>query len=150
MHVMLGRIDGEWRILADVDGHMRWVNPRDIAGFRRDILTPDATIFICTLKLDYEHETDISPEDSYDDPEDIKAVRERMANDEPFAWFCAVIKAERGDYEGIDSLGGCSYESREDFETMDGYFPDMVRSAMAQCQAQFIAAFGTFDTAEDI
>lgn len=115
------------------------------------IRSQKATVFICTLKLEYELETDIRPEDSFDDPEDIKAVRERMARDEPFAWFCAIVKAEReGGYQGIDALDGCSYESREDFETMEGYFPDMVRSAMKQCQAQFIAAFGTFDGPEDI
>ena len=46
------------------------------------------------------------------------------------AWFCAKVTAHCAGFHGVDYLGGCSYESFEDFTDRDGYFVDMVRAAM--------------------
>ena len=74
---------------------------------------------------------DCSPADSFDDDETVAWVlREYNAGNEA-AWFCAKITATHASgFRGTDYLGCCSYYSFEDFTDTDGYFADMVHTAM--------------------
>ena len=65
-----------------------------------------------------------------DDAECEAWLIERLESGDGAAWFCARVTARCGDFHGVDYLGGCSYESYEQFPTADGYFVDMVRAAM--------------------
>lgn len=108
----------------------------------------------------YAEPEDIDPEDSFDRADDIEFARQDVAGH----WFCAVVrvflKGESAyDWEevGSDHLGGCSYNSVEEFYTSHRspdpanrntlankdknivichYFPDMVRCAVSDARQQ--------------
>jgi hypothetical protein len=106
-----------------------------------------------TVRLVIEHE-DMHPADSFEFQEDIDAV----LNGE-FEWFMAVVEVVRnGHVIGRDVLGGCAYRTIEEFYTSHRdpdpmnrnsslmratrgervcichYFPDMVRTAIADAR----------------
>ncbi len=91
---------------------------------------------------------DMDPADSFEFPEDIEAVRNGDVD-----WFVARVQVLRNGHEiGSDYLGGCAYESPQQFaqEHIKGaayaremrakgficgsYFPDMVRQAVADAR----------------
>jgi hypothetical protein len=106
----------------------------------------------------YAEDEDIDPEDSFEFPEDIEFAR--SGNDG--AWFCARVSVwlkSDSPYDwqemGADYLGGCSYHSVKEFYTawrtdpddsrntlamkdkgitICHYFPDMVRTAIAEAR----------------
>lgn len=112
----------------------------------------------------YAEPEDMDPADSFEFPEDIKAVRNGDVE-----WFCAAVrvylKGEDGAYctdwreIGADYLGGCAYHSVHDFYTSHRdadpmnrncsvmraargenvsichYFPDMVKQALDDARA---------------
>lgn len=97
---------------------------------------------------------DIDPEDCFCNQADVDAVRNGDVT-----WFCAVVEVLKNEHVlGSDSLGGCAYNTVEDFiaahrdpnpmnrncsmfravhpNTRIGhYFPDMVRSAIADARS---------------
>lgn len=59
---------------------------------------------------------------AWSEEEDRKAENEvlaRLDNGDIFAWFWVEVRAEWNGIEGRSSLGGCNYESREDFESSE-------------------------------
>jgi hypothetical protein len=71
---------------------------------------------------------------SGDDAEDRKAeqaIERQLRNGNLWAWCAVTVTALRGEYEGSDHLGACSYRNTADFVTEDGYYPDMKREAYA-------------------
>lgn len=51
-------------------------------------------------------------------------------------WFVARVTVSKAGVElGSDYLGGCCYESVEQFMELDGYYPGMVNQAMAEARA---------------
>jgi hypothetical protein len=81
----------------------------------------------------------VTPEE--DDPaghfEDDAIVAAIRSGD--LAWFTARVTVEKHGIEiGADYLGGCAYDSPEDFctgENRGGYFRDMVREAVSDARA---------------
>lgn len=97
---------------------------------------------------------EMDPADSFCTDDDVAFARE----DDPAHWFCAVVQIvdlAGGAVLGRDSLGGCSYNSFDEFvsshwrSSPDGrntlamkakntcvghYFPDMVRTALAEAR----------------
>lgn len=53
-----------------------------------------------------------------------------------WCWCDIVVEARYAGLVGISTLGGCSYESEEEFKSIDGYYPDMVDEALAELQTQ--------------
>ncbi len=96
-----------------------------------------------TLKAkDVEFEIECLPEDiaiegsfaSGDDAQDAATVRmieADLASGNEWAWCCVKVTARYADFEGTDYLGGCSYKSAEDFQSPDGYYPQMCSEALA-------------------
>lgn len=84
--------------------------------------------------LEVEWENDISPEDSFSNPEDVAFVRQQIDNDNVWGWCQTHVIAKWVDedgeeFTGDDYLGGCSYRSREDFMQPGGYYDDMKSEA---------------------
>ena len=72
-------------------------------------------------------------EDGSDDEETIGRIR-----DGTYAWFCAKVTASRaGVVLGTDYLGGCCYDSPQQFWDMgDGYYKsNMIAAAIAEAVA---------------
>lgn len=81
---------------------------------------------------------DCDPADSFQFEDDIAFAR--SANGYGPQWFMAcvrVVNTETGIELGTDYLGGCSYNSFDEFVTpqKSGYFPDMVRGAIRETRA---------------
>lgn len=81
---------------------------------------------------------DMDPADSFQFDEDIAFAR--SADGYGPQWFIAcvrVVNKDTGIELGADYLGGCSYNSFEEFVApqKSGYFPDMVHAAIRDARA---------------
>ena len=54
-----------------------------------------------------------------------------------YSWFIAKVTARYGFFSGRDYLGGCSYDSEEQFK-ISGYYEDMRDAAIADLAQQII------------
>lgn len=72
--------------------------------------------------------------DEETDREQEAWVRDQLNAGNEWAWCTVFVTARWGDFEGRDSLGCCSYESRDDFER-GGYFEDMKAVALDNLRA---------------
>jgi len=68
-------------------------------------------------------------EDMFSDDRDIQWVHDQLNMGNDAAWFVAKVTATIGRFEGVDTLGGCSYLSFTDFE-QGVYYTDMVQTAL--------------------
>jgi hypothetical protein len=69
---------------------------------------------------------------SGNDAEDRKAeldIQRQLDSGNLWAWCTVAVTASRGEHEGTDYLGCCSYRNTADFVTNDGYYPDMKSEA---------------------
>lgn len=68
------------------------------------------------------------------EPEKDAALRkelvDRLNRGDLWAWCTVVVTAKWKGWKGVDTLGGCSYESEADFRQDDGYFGDMKARAL--------------------
>lgn len=79
---------------------------------------------------------DCDPADHFDDSDegdaDVTWVHEQLSAGNQWAWFRAVVTArvtlDGQTFEGVDSLGCCSYKSEDDFRQCQ-YFDDMKTEA---------------------
>lgn len=92
--------------------------------------------FPVSYSVNVEYDDTVSPEGSFasgDDAQDtalVAEIRSRLANDDVWAWFAATVTARDDEgNEGWDSLGGCCYRDRDDFET--NLLPEMKANALA-------------------
>ncbi len=63
-----------------------------------------------------------------DDEEDARAeqaIQDELDRGNRWAWCCVEVRAEFRGLTGTAILGGCSYESEEDFKAPGGYFDDL-------------------------
>jgi hypothetical protein len=67
---------------------------------------------------------DIQPSESMEFQDQIDYVINQYNNGNEWAWCCVKVTAEYKGIKGSDYLGGCSYNSKEDFMS-DGYYADM-------------------------
>lgn len=90
-----------------------------------------------TIKLYLEEEYE-QPDWDFESEEDRADVLRRIESGD-LLWFCAKVSASKSGIElGTDYLGGCCYESVEQFIALDGYYPDMVNQALAEARANLI------------
>ena len=71
---------------------------------------------------------------SGDDAEDQAAeelVIRQLEDGNEWAWCIVTVRASWEEFIGEDTLGGCSYRTREEFMVPDGYYPDMRAVALA-------------------
>jgi hypothetical protein len=83
----------------------------------------------------YELEEDISPADVFD-ADDINEINEKIENGE-YVWFCAKVTASKNGIELADDyLGGCCYNSAEEFCTTykEDYYRDMVETVIKEAK----------------
>jgi hypothetical protein len=59
-------------------------------------------------------------------------IREQLEGGNEWAWCRVRVVARRGDHEGDDHLGCCSYRSEQDFVNNSGYYEDMRREALSR------------------
>lgn len=82
-------------------------------------------------------EDDHAPDQDFD-PECLKVIKKRMKEGSIWAWCTIVVRAhwnaQRNLCTGTATLGGCSYESEEDFRANSGYFEQMCDEALADLQ----------------
>lgn len=61
---------------------------------------------------------------------DVKSeILERLKKGDTWAWCTVTVTVTFGPFSASDSLGACSYDNEEDFKS-DGYFPDMIDTAL--------------------
>lgn len=78
------------------------------------------------------------PEDSGMDEEAAKIIRKRVDEGDEMAWCTIVLRAEWGGMVGEATLGGCSYEDREEFEH-DEYYLSMRQDALDELNEEVAA-----------
>jgi hypothetical protein len=100
----------------------------------------------CTLTFEPEEE-DLSPDDMFDwdygngkTPEENKADFYKKWEEvgSPW-WFCAKVSISFNGIEGTDYLGGCNYNSFEEFKDgMNGYMCGMIHQAYDELQLELL------------
>lgn len=85
---------------------------------------------------------DVTDEDDLDlSWDDDGSTREGLESGEYVAFVARVQVTYAGRVVGSDYLGNCIYESPQQFrKQMDGYFPDMVRVAVAEARKDLCAS----------
>jgi hypothetical protein len=100
----------------------------------------------CTLTFEPEEE-DLSPDDMFDwnygngkTPEENRSEFYKKSEEVGFPWwFCAKISTSFNGIEGTDYLGGCNYNSFEEFKNqMDWNVYDMISQAYDELQLELI------------
>ena len=75
-----------------------------------------------------------SGDDEYDREVESR-ISEQLESGNPWAWCIIVVKGRYKSLEASDCLGGCNYDSENDFRR-GGYFEDMQSNILADLQAQ--------------
>jgi hypothetical protein len=84
------------------------------------------------VELKVEDEVDIDwRKDFEDSPDAVKWVEDQLAAKNPWAWCMVTIIVTFRQFVEKDYIGGCSYESEEDFKK-GGYYEAMVTVAVAE------------------
>ena len=78
----------------------------------------------------------ISSGDEAFDKECEDKILKDLDDGNPWAWCYVRVIARWKSFEGSDCLGGCSYESEEDFKQPGGYYDDMRQAAFANLMQQ--------------
>ena len=93
----------------------------------------DYEVMIEPEDLDY-HGNCMASGDEAMDREVEEWIKTELARGNECAWCSVTVKAIFEDYEGYDSLGGCSYSSRADLEK--DLIPEMKRNALAALRVE--------------
>jgi hypothetical protein len=94
----------------------------------------------CYITVEAERET-TDPADQFDDPSEVKRIKQAIANDYLWDWCVVRVRLELA-YSYISSvqyIGCCSYEHRQDFIHDSGYYSDMVNECLADINEQWQA-----------
>ena len=104
------------------------------------IKTEDTQGFHIVCSVAYE---DMHPGDSFDDScHDVAEICRKIDSGE-YVWFMVRVEAfKNGILLGTDYLGGCLYESYQEFLN-DAYYEDMVCQAIAEANANLEKLFAT-------
>jgi hypothetical protein len=84
-----------------------------------------------TLERESEDRTwvgEFQREDGSNDEELNAWIKSELDSGNYWAWCVAHVTVELGEFKGEDWLGGCSYESEEDFKK-GGYYESMIAEA---------------------
>jgi len=77
--------------------------------------------------------------DSYVDRQEEDLILKQLNNGNIWAWACVKVTATWKGYSEYDILGGCSYESEEEFKA-DCYYEDMKDRALEELQNKLESA----------
>ncbi len=104
----------------------------------RDLTEDEVEFSISRVKED--HEPDFESDDKDADERDRREIRRRLDRGDLWAWCCVKVTAKWNGFEGVDYLGGCSYDGDEDFKK-GGYWPDMKHEALAELNRSVAETF---------
>lgn len=82
--------------------------------------------------------------DDEQDREVEDAILADLEGGNPWAWCCVRVTARVGPFEGVDTLGGCSYRDEQAFRDC-GYFDDMKFSAFDDLADKIESAGGVLE-----
>lgn len=116
-------------MIAEHDEDFQWVKLKDYQSSVPSIATLRKK---AEIEIEAEPETDVTPEDSFDDAEDIAYAR----SGDLWHWCHVTVTASYDGAVGGDSLGACSYENERAFREPGGYFDDMVNEAIGRLHEQ--------------
>ena len=68
--------------------------------------------------------------------DEINALLEEAQTQNVWKWCSVEVKGEFNGLEFSDYLGGCSYESKEEFIKTSGYYEDMCQTVLKGLQSQ--------------
>ena len=68
---------------------------------------------------------------------EINALLEEAQTQNEWKWCIVEVKGEFNGLEFSDYLGGCSYESEEEFIKTSGYYKDMCQTVLKGLQDEF-------------
>ena len=104
--------------------------PSPLLPSRGDV---DITLYVEPEHLPVRGNVCVTEDDEADEVED--AVLARLDRDDVWAWAAVTVMGRWGDYEASAHLGGCSYDSEDDFRE-DGYFQDLVGEVVSEIRRQ--------------
>ncbi len=79
------------------------------------------------------------------DKECADEIRSKLEAGNDWAWCCVALTVSWQGFEASDYLGGCSYDSEEDFRKPGGYFDDMVDAALEALNEKVQAAHNAME-----
>jgi hypothetical protein len=106
----------------------------------------------CTIDVSFEAETDIPPEDSFEEQTDAWRVRQSIMAGDVWAWCCATIKVtwispSGGEFVGKTYLGGINAEDEKGArEATDGMEADALAALNQEVEKELRSALFTFAT----
>jgi len=100
----------------------------------RPLLETEVRISIDT---EYEHSTpDFEQEDGSADTELIGQVLKNLESGNKWAWCVVRVTMSWGEWKGVAYLGGCSYDSLDDFVECGDYYQDLKKDALSELNAR--------------
>lgn len=105
-------------------------------GLRK--LTKQDVEFTIEVEVDYSPVRGnlIDSGDSDYDTQIENEIVDRLNSGDIWAWRSIKVTAYWNGLDGVDYLGGCSYESESDFIKNSGYYDDMCEAALADLNKQ--------------
>lgn len=103
----------------------------------------DVTIKVVADTEEIPPEGQFASGDDEQDRKDCAEIRRDLADGNPWAWCCACVRVQWGDFAHTEYLGCSSYVDEADFRACD-YFTDMVDTCITELNAEVARAFRTF------
>ena len=113
----------------------------------RPLTRDDVTITVEALPEDMAPEEHFATGDDEQDRKICAEIREKAEQNE-WAWCCIKVTASWRGHRASDYLGGCCYDSKEDFIAQNDYYPDMVDRALEELNAEVLSDYETLKTLE--
>jgi hypothetical protein len=112
-------------------------------------LTADEVEFVLECRPEYAAiEGNASAIDDETDAASGVWIRDQLCNGNQWAWCSVCVIARWHSFQGMDTLGCCSYESEEAFKN-GGYYEDVKAQALADLNEQIAAAAKELEELEE-
>jgi hypothetical protein len=92
----------------------------------------------CEFEMEQIEGNAMASGDHKTDRECYEWIRAELNSGNEWAWCVAIVEVRYAGLVGSESLGCCSYKSKEDFESSE-YFDDMKAEALTRLQEQIDA-----------
>ena len=79
--------------------------------------------------------------DPMEDAKEERWIKNELFSGNTWAWADVTVKATWKNFVGVDTLGGCSYLSEEEFKSLAGYYGDMVDMAVVDLADRIIKSY---------
>lgn len=106
----------------------------------RPLTRDDVIITVEALPEDSSPEGHFSTGDDERDRKICAEIREK-AEWNSWAWCCIKVTASWRGHSASDYLGGCCYDSKEEFVSEGGYYDDMVDRALEELNDEIAATY---------